>query len=202
MTRRLATSHVLGLGCHPHHHHHALHPTRLARRSGRPTSFAPRPSPANPFALVRPSPNSFTYGPPPYDREDQNSLNNLPRMFKLVAESLGRPVLIGEDTIGGCTLYMHRPSVNPEACDTAADNATCELVDGFRVNGTRHCTVPAGIDIDDDNYHPCPQVMKRPPRAGLAQLARVPFPVSPTTTPSHLPGTGVSNSPPSHHLAS
>ena len=120
------------------------------------SSYAHPPAPTSPGV----PPTSFTYGPPPYDREDQNSLNNLPRMFKLVAESLGRPVLIGEDTIGGCTLYMHRPSVNPEACDTTADDASCELVDGYRVNGTRHCTVAAGIDIDDDNYHPCPQVTK------------------------------------------
>ena len=40
--------------------------------------------------------NSFTYGPPPYDRADQLVLNNLPRLFKLVATSLNQTVNIGE----------------------------------------------------------------------------------------------------------
>ena len=107
--------------------------------------------------------NSFTYGPPPYDREDQTSLSNLPRMFKLVAESMGQPVLIGEDTIGGCSLYMHRPSVNAEACDVAAATPACQLVDNLRVNASRHCTTPPDIDISDDAYHSCPQLLSRQP---------------------------------------
>ena len=46
--------------------------------------------------------NSFTYGPPPYDRTNQSQLNNLPRLFELVANSLGHNVHVAEDTIGGC----------------------------------------------------------------------------------------------------
>ena len=36
--------------------------------------------------------NSFTYGPPPYDREDRLQLNNLPRMFKVRADACVRSV--------------------------------------------------------------------------------------------------------------
>ena len=65
--------------------------------------------------------NSFTYGPPAWADEDpqrnrHEDLKNIPRLFKLVAESLGHKVNQAEDTIGGCTLWMHRPSVNPEGC--------------------------------------------------------------------------------------
>lgn len=57
--------------------------------------------------------NSYTYGPRPFG---QVELNNLPRLFKLVAESLGKCVNVSEDTIGGCTLHAHRPSLNPDGC--------------------------------------------------------------------------------------
>lgn len=135
-----------------------------------PLSAAPPPtsSPSPPLPLPPPYRilfvgNSFTYGPPPFDRPNQSELTNLPRLFKLVAESLGRPVLIGEDTLGGCTLWTHRPSANPEACDSTAVGATCQLVDVARVNRSAGCTVPAGIAIASPTYHPCPQTLMRQP---------------------------------------
>ena len=103
--------------------------------------------------------NSFTYGPPPYDREDQHSLNNLPAMFKLVSESMGRAVLTAEDTLGGCTVYTHRPSRNPEACDVEVgsngddddDDNKCQLIDTYRVGANRYCSAPEGISCDSDS---------------------------------------------------
>jgi hypothetical protein len=44
---------------------------------------------------------------------DQGPLNNLPRLFALVAQSLGNPVETAEDTVGGCTAWAHRPSACP-----------------------------------------------------------------------------------------
>lgn len=104
--------------------------------------------------------NSFTYGPPPYD---QLELNNLPRMFKLVAESLGRPVVIAEDTIGGCTLHVHRPSANPEACPTGDDARRCQPVRNVRVGRAAACTVDSSVNISSQHYHPCPQLLMRQP---------------------------------------
>jgi len=101
--------------------------------------------------------NSFTYGPPPADREDKRTLNNLPRFFKLIAESLGDEVMQEEDTIGGCTLQMHRPSYNPEAC---GDPEMCQPIDLPRVNSSSRCTIPSGIRLRP-TYSPCPQKLMR-----------------------------------------
>eukprot|EP00658_Telonema_sp_P-2_P078599 TRINITY_DN7398_c0_g1_i4.p1 TRINITY_DN7398_c0_g1~~TRINITY_DN7398_c0_g1_i4.p1 ORF type:complete len:511 (-),score=85.71 TRINITY_DN7398_c0_g1_i4:41-1573(-) len=108
--------------------------------------------------------NSFTYGPQPVG---QPPLNNLPRLFKLVAESLGRNVTIGEDTIGGCTLDTHKPSVNPEGaapCSGATDGypSNCQVVQNARVNASLGCTVRDGISFKK-TYHPCPQLLTRAP---------------------------------------
>lgn len=107
--------------------------------------------------------NSFTYGPPPYDRANQRELNSLPRMFKLVSESLGRPVLVAEDTIGGCTLHVHRPSANPEACPTGGGAPRCKPVRNVRVGPAAACTVDPSVNISSDTYHPCPQLLMRQP---------------------------------------
>ena len=108
--------------------------------------------------------NSFTYGPPPYDRADQLQLNNLPRIFKLVATSLGHEVNIGEDTIGGCTLYMHRPSATPEQYDaTVAAANGFAVADNPRVNASDMCTFSAEIGPLSDTYHECPQLLTRQP---------------------------------------
>uniref|UniRef100_A0A6U6P815 SGNH hydrolase-type esterase domain-containing protein n=1 Tax=Zooxanthella nutricula TaxID=1333877 RepID=A0A6U6P815_9DINO len=107
--------------------------------------------------------NSLTYGPPPYDRADQSQLNNLPRLFKFVAESFGKRVIQEEDTIGGCSLYAHLPSRNPEAC---ADTSICQAVDKLRfprVNDSRRCTVLRDIQEFNETYHPCPQTLLRQP---------------------------------------
>ena len=110
--------------------------------------------------------NSFTYGPPSYD-QDQRTLNNLPRMFKLVAESLGRQVQVAEDTIGGCTLHVHRPSINPESCPTASHGVgtppKCKLVRTTRVDVREACTVGADVNVSSATYHPCPQLLMRQP---------------------------------------
>ena len=97
--------------------------------------------------------NSFTYGPAPLG---QKALNNLPGLFRLIANSLGNQVEVGEDTIGGCTLDAHRPSRNPEGCESQE----CALVDNQRVNQSAGCTVSAGVRISD-SYHPCPQLFTR-----------------------------------------
>eukprot|EP00927_Polykrikos_kofoidii_P075443 TRINITY_DN71655_c0_g1_i1.p1 TRINITY_DN71655_c0_g1~~TRINITY_DN71655_c0_g1_i1.p1 ORF type:complete len:503 (-),score=49.99 TRINITY_DN71655_c0_g1_i1:151-1659(-) len=107
--------------------------------------------------------NSFTYGPPPYD---QSHLSNLPRFFKLVAESMGRPVLVAEDTISGCTLHAHRPSLNPEACDTRAANAPCQLLSNRRLRASAKCTGSAKLWCCDDAEYPCPQILIRQPYGG------------------------------------
>lgn len=108
--------------------------------------------------------NSFTYGPPPYDRPDQLQLNNLPRMFKLVAESMGERVLQAEDTIGGCTLLEHRPAINAEgrAFDPPSNNTDWQLVNTSRMPSSEACTIPAGIH-PQDTYSPCPQLLTRQP---------------------------------------
>lgn len=111
--------------------------------------------------------NSFTYGPAPYNRPDQLQLNNLPRLFKLVAESLGERVVVAEDTIGGCTLWMHRPSLNPEGC---TNTLHCQPVANARVGANESCTVSAaiaapavGLPAIADQYAPCPQLLMRQP---------------------------------------
>jgi hypothetical protein len=118
--------------------------------------------------------NSFTYGPPPFDRADQMSLNNLPRFFKLIAESLGQPVLQQEDTLGGCSLYAaHRPSIHPESrnCSDPTLNPPCQIVDTGcltskpnctpRVSPGMACSVASDISIPSAQWHPCPQLFGR-----------------------------------------
>jgi len=113
--------------------------------------------------------NSFTYGPPPFDREDKTSLNNLPRLFKFIAESLGKKVIQEEDTIGGCTIDRHLPSNNPEAC---SDFSKCRPVDDFpRVNASLLCTMPVGITPLNPTYHPCPQTLLRQPHGSWDVIA-------------------------------
>jgi len=108
--------------------------------------------------------NSFTYGPPPYDRADQLVLNNLPRLFKLVATSLNQTVNIGEDTIGGCSLLMHRPSITPEQLNNrSAAAAGFQLADNPRVNSSEMCSFSAEIGPLKEQYHPCPQLLTRQP---------------------------------------
>ena len=115
--------------------------------------------------------NSFTYGPPPYEgiRPDQQQLNNLPRLVKLIAESLDPELTVnlGEDTIGGCTLSQHRPSVTPEQL-----NNETAVANGFQVAGPPHeprldvadmCTVRADVALSLPQYHPCPQLLTRQP---------------------------------------
>ena len=45
--------------------------------------------------------------------------------------SLGHKINQAEDTIGGCTLYMHRPHANPDGC---TDPAVCQTIDLPRVS--------------------------------------------------------------------
>ena len=112
--------------------------------------------------------NSFTYGPPAWEVSDpqrqrsDRDLKNLPRLFKLVAESLGHKINQAEDTIGGCTLYMHRPHANPDGC---TDPAVCQTIDLPRVSAAEECTVDAGIPNQTllNQYHPCPQLLGRQP---------------------------------------
>lgn len=113
--------------------------------------------------------NSFIYGPPPADREDQTSLNNLPRLFKFIAESLGKEVIQEEDTIGGCPLERHLPSMNPEAC---VDATRCSPVETFpRVNASDRCTMPQGITPTKPTYSPCPQKLLRQPHGAWDVIA-------------------------------
>lgn len=128
---------------------------------------------AEPFKILFVG-NSFTYGPAPADRADQTSLNNLPRFFKLIAESLGHPVLQQEDTLGGCSLYAaHRPSIHPESrnCSDPRTHPPCQLVDTGcypsdpdctpRVHPSMDCTVAADISIPSHQWAPCPQLFGR-----------------------------------------
>jgi len=129
--------------------------------------------------------NSFTYGPPSYGSNltthemgidlpqasngvgGMTQLNNVPKLFKLIAKSLNKQVDIGEDTIGGCTLWAHRPSYNPDF----AEDPNPELpfgyqhVDSKRVPGYQDCTVRSNIGIDSayqkECYSPCPQNINR-----------------------------------------
>jgi hypothetical protein len=116
--------------------------------------------------------NSFTYGPPPFDRVDQMSLNNLPRFFKLIAESLGQPVLQQEDTLGGCSLYAaHRPSIHPESRNCSDPLLACQTVDTGclkdkpnctpRVHPSMACSTASDISIPSAQWHPCPQLFGR-----------------------------------------
>jgi len=103
--------------------------------------------------------NSFTYGPNPHSYDGQiQPLNNLPRMFKFVAESMGHQVIQEEDTLGGCTLHAHRPSQNPEAC---TDERFCQPIELPRVNRSLECTGPAGITSMNKNSSFCPQRLLR-----------------------------------------
>ena len=79
-----------------------------------------------------------------------------------VAESLGHKVNQAEDTIGGCTLHMHRPSTNPDGC---TDAAQCQTVDLPRVPASEACTIAAGIPNATlrPQYAPCPQLLARQP---------------------------------------
>jgi len=97
--------------------------------------------------------NSFTYGPAEYNSTIQI---NLPRLFKLVAESLGRKVQQEEDTIGGCSVYMHRPSVNPQGRVCHALEEHCRVANTSHISPTDGCTIDAAIDYWPDNA-PCPQ---------------------------------------------
>ena len=105
-------------------------------------------------------------------------LSNLPRLFKLVASSLGREVQIEEDTIGGCSLYAHRPSANPEGCHASRqgrrrddekeeeeEGPVCRLVRNRRVNSSERCTVGADIRPSKAS-RPCPQTFMRQPFGG------------------------------------
>lgn len=129
-----------------------------------PSSF---PYPRKPLNILFVG-NSFTYGPPAWEVEDpkrqrsDRDLKNLPRLFKLVAESLGHDINQTEDTIGGCTLFMHRPSANPDGC---TDPAVCQTIDLPRVSRDEACTVDAGIPNQAllNQYHPCPQLLGRQP---------------------------------------
>jgi len=107
--------------------------------------------------------NSFTYGPPPYDRSDQLELNNLPRLFKFVSESKGKDVIVEEDTLGGCTLHVHRPSNNPP-CDPANDSS-CRVVNTPREPACDNCTIISNFTMEplSDTYKPCPQLFERQP---------------------------------------
>jgi hypothetical protein len=94
---------------------------------------APAGAPATPVTPTRVlfSGNSYTYGPPqkyPDTVRDGGPLNNLPRLFKLVAESLGDQVETAEDTMGGCTNYAHRPSACPLQDDPQRIAPGCERV--------------------------------------------------------------------------
>ena len=93
----------------------------------------------NPPTRVMFSGNSFTYGPSArldgQPMPDQGPLNNLPRIFTLVAHSLGVPVVTGEDTIGGCTAIAHTlcnnnnpQTLQPQPAAGVGAPAGCERV--------------------------------------------------------------------------
>lgn len=104
--------------------------------------------------------NSFTYGPASYDEKNKSALNNLPRLFKFIAESFGLKVRQAEDTIGGCTLYMHRPSMNSES---TCENGGCRVVNLTRISAQEGCSVSSKIRTLRSSYAPCPQRFKRQP---------------------------------------
>ena len=82
-----------------------------------------------------------------------------------MAESLNDwTVNIGEDTIGGCTLYQHRPSVTPKQFKnkTAVVNGF-QVVNNLRVDPSEMCSVSAEILLSLPQYHPCPQLLTRQP---------------------------------------
>lgn len=153
---------------------------------------APSPIPTSPKAPPGSLPclrvlfvgNSYTYGLSGPQRE----LNNLPLFFKLVAKSLGRCVDVGEDTIGGCTLYAHRPSLNPDgcapcdcgksACPAGSDptrcfvepwraqcSCSCELVVRRGLDARDGCTVANLDNVSSVGLDPwskaCPQLLHR-----------------------------------------
>eukprot|EP01049_Picozoa_sp_SAG25_P002948 SAG25_NODE_160_length_13390_cov_9.002708_16_plen_331_part_00 len=111
-----------------------------------PSPVCRRPMPPTPPGVpsrVLFSGNSFTYGPPArlpgQTLPDEGPLNNLPRLFTLVAHSLGVPVITGEDTIGGCTAYAHRDSACAPSsgggaapgCESVMRKATYATARGF-----------------------------------------------------------------------
>jgi len=102
--------------------------------------------------------NSFTYGPADYRSPEKQ--NNLPRMFKLVAESLGHPVDWQEDSIGGCSAYAHRPSANPAGRNCRDAKAMCSATHSNWVKLSDGCTVNKGITWWPDSS-PCPQALQR-----------------------------------------
>lgn len=90
--------------------------------------------------------NSFTYGPPARMPDqalpDKGPLNNLPRIFSLVAQSLGVPVVTNEDTIGGCTAIAHTEcngqSVGaPKGCERVMLKTSYASARGYG-SGARH----------------------------------------------------------------
>mmetsp|Transcript_118764 Transcript_118764/g.298696 ORF Transcript_118764/g.298696 Transcript_118764/m.298696 type:complete len:466 (+) Transcript_118764:61-1458(+) len=111
--------------------------------------------------------NSFTFGPSAFNATEQN---NLPRFFKLVAESLGHKVQQQEDTIGGCSVFIHRPSINPSGLNCSykdyADCVSsygqdCNLKQCWAVNNT-HIELSDGCSVNPGVFYgtqdaPCPQ---------------------------------------------
>lgn len=118
-------------------------------------------SPAGPKATsVMFSGNSFTYGPPhkyPDYVPDGGALNNLPRLFKLVADSLGDPVDTYEDTIGGCTNYAHRPTACPLQADGVSIAPGCERVVSRPVSYSDHVLAADG-HVTSGPVHGFPRV--------------------------------------------
>jgi hypothetical protein len=116
-------------------------------------------------------------------------LSNLPRLFELVAASLGTPVATGEDTIGGCSLWAHAPSTLAASCGAAgrmcskeegaalkdSDGCTCKHVDegefprtagaAAGAEAVEGCTM-TNVHPFKPSYHPCPQQLTRPNEAG------------------------------------
>ena len=144
----------------------------------------PPPAPPAPPPPVRVlfSGNSFTYGPPHRYadlRADGGPLNNLPRLFSLVSESLGVPVATHEDTIGGCSNYAHRPSACPLQSDPDKVAPGCERV------------VDRPISGDGDDVLGFPRVANDP-RTGLSysQLRQCAIPCARAAGPAP-PAPGV-----------
>ena len=121
--------------------------------------------------------NSFTYGPAEYNTSyrtaglpaysngagGETRLNNLPRMFALLAASLGRHVEVGEDTIGGCSLWLHRPSLNLDSVllggGSLPDLGRLEMMENARVPATSGCRISANITTVLDSYQCVPPVL-------------------------------------------
>ena len=70
---------------------------------------------------------------------DQGPLNNLPRLFALVAQSLGNPVETAEDTVGGGVAVRsstERAHVHVVLLDRLVVFA--EYLQGLRLKGVHH----------------------------------------------------------------